>query len=383
MRILAVTNLYPNPKQPHRASFNRRQFAALALDHDVRVIAPIAWTSGLAPQGARVESGIISHHPHYLYTPKVLRAHYGHFYQNSIRPTFHQHVREWHPDVVLACWAYPDGWAAVRLAREYRLPVAIKVHGSDLLTLTPRDPRYARTAEALAAANTVIAVSNNLREKALAMGAHPHRTHVVYNGIDAATFHSGPRDHARQLLNLTDPAPLILFIGNLLPVKGPDILINALARARDAHVPFRCVCIGQGPMTRELRALVDRHALAAHIEFRPPCPQEQLANWYRAADLLVLPSRSEGTPNVLLEAAACATPFIATNVGGVPDLCDPAALVQPNNPAALAQRIQHFLTPATRPTLRPRFTPGSWSDSARSLATVLERITRKQHAAAA
>jgi glycosyltransferase involved in cell wall biosynthesis len=383
VRILAVTNLYPSPHQPHRASFNRRQFAALALDHEVRVIAPIAWTSAVTRQTPRMNDGITVHHPRYLYTPKILRSLYGHFFEQSIGPCFEAQVSEFRPDVVLGCWAYPDGWAAVRLAREAGLPVALKVHGSDILTLRD-DARLARTAEALRSADAVIAVSNGLRERVIELGAPPARTHLVHNGIDSSIFHPGPRAESRRLLCVEEGDPLVLFVGNLVHVKGLDILIDALARLRAADVRFRCVCVGQGAMSRDLHARVARHSLTPHVQFLPPCRQEQLALWYRAADLLVLPSRSEGTPNVLLEAAACGTPFIAANVGGVPDLCDPAALVPAEDPEALADRIRTFLNPATRPTLSAKFTPGTWRDSANALASVLEQIAvRKQSALAA
>src|SRR5262245_35687672 len=120
MRILAVTNLYPNPRQPHRASFTRHQFAALAAEHEVRVIAPIPWTASvMSPAGtdqgfvggtARISEGMLIEHPHYYFSPKVLRAWYGQFYLSSIRECARRAMREFRPDVVLGSWAYPDGW---------------------------------------------------------------------------------------------------------------------------------------------------------------------------------------------------------------------------------------------------------------------------------
>jgi len=161
MRILAVTNLYPNPYQPHRAAFNRQQFRALAAEHEVRVIAPIAWTGEwsarrrhgmprLADDRKRLSDGMVIHHPRYAFTPKAFRGWYGRFLVQSIRGCFCENGREVQPDIVLGCWAYPDGWAAVQLAREVNLPVVIKVHGSDLLTLDNHPARKKRTMEALA-----------------------------------------------------------------------------------------------------------------------------------------------------------------------------------------------------------------------------------------
>src|SRR5262249_46311918 len=116
MRIIVLTNLFPNPFQPNRATFNRDQIRALANDHDVSVIAPILWTEELAarwqgkprlPLGRRVSSdGIPVDHPIYWYTPKILRSRYGHFYLRSVQHTFKRVLTEFRPDILFATWAY-------------------------------------------------------------------------------------------------------------------------------------------------------------------------------------------------------------------------------------------------------------------------------------
>ena len=104
--------------------------------------------------------------------------------------------------------------------------------------------------------------------------------------------------------------------------------------------------------------------------------QAELADWYRAADLTVLSSHSEGIPNVLLESLCCGTPFVATRVGGVAEIADERlhTLVPAGNPAALASGIvQRLLSP--RPHgLRPRFVPPSWEDSAGKLIDVIQEV---------
>src|SRR4051812_46506200 len=118
MRILAVSNLYPNPFQPNRATFNRQQFRAIAATCPMHVISPIAWTDefrmpadrrAAMPVDRRVElDGITVDHPRYWFPPKVLRSWYGKLFEKSIRPTFQRAVRDFRPDVVLGSWAYPD-----------------------------------------------------------------------------------------------------------------------------------------------------------------------------------------------------------------------------------------------------------------------------------
>ena len=236
MRILAITSLYPNPLHPNRAAFNRQQFKALASEHQVQVISPIAWTDewsqrrvAMPAERQCVCDGMIVHHPRYLFTPKILRSSYGGFFLRSVRGCFEKVIANMQPEVVLGCWAYPDGWAAIKLAREVDLPVALKVHGSDILSLDQYPARRRRTAEALANADAVVSVSHDLARQAIALGADQNRVSVVYNGVDRALFHPGSKDTARLDLGLSCRDPLVLFVGNLVSAKNVEVLLDALA----------------------------------------------------------------------------------------------------------------------------------------------------------
>ncbi|MFL5342200.1 MAG: hypothetical protein ACJ8F7_18800, partial [Gemmataceae bacterium] len=122
MRILTMTNLYPNPYQPLRAPFNRHQMRLFAQRHSVRVISPIAWTDEFAARLHGVTrlsaerqwtlDGLTVDHPRYYFTPRFGRRWYGPFYVASVQRTFVRVAAEFRPDLVFAPWAYPDGWAA-------------------------------------------------------------------------------------------------------------------------------------------------------------------------------------------------------------------------------------------------------------------------------
>ncbi len=180
MRILAMTNLYPNLYQPHRATFNRHQFRILGQQHAVHVIAPIAWTdelkarragaSPLPPTRRVTHDGLTIDHPRYVFPPKLARRWYGHFYLASVKKTFRQVVREFMPELIFTPWAYPDGWAAVRLAGAAGCPVILQVHGSDILLLDQVPGRRRRTVEAVKAADGVVAVSHDLAGHLVRMG---------------------------------------------------------------------------------------------------------------------------------------------------------------------------------------------------------------------
>jgi glycosyltransferase involved in cell wall biosynthesis len=355
VRILVLTNLYPNPFQPHRAPFNRHQLRLLNRVHPVRVIAPVAWTDelrarwrGAAPlcdgRTTRLD-GLTVEHPRYLFPPRLLRRFYGHFFLGSVRCAFRRAVAEFRPDLVFAPWAYPDGWSAVKLARRHGLPVVVQVHGSDVLLLDQFPMRRARTAEAVRGADGVVAVSRDLARHLNALGAEPNRVRVVYDGVDRALFHPGPKDEARRRLQLPDGERLLLFIGNLVPVKGLDVLLESVGILAREEPSVRLHLIGQGPLRRSLEQQTERLGLAGRVWFHGALPQPQLPEWYRAADLFVLPSHSEGVPNVLLEASACGTPWVASRVGGIPEIAHlgRSTLVEPNRPAELARAIRERL----------------------------------------
>jgi glycosyltransferase involved in cell wall biosynthesis len=359
MRILAVTNLYPNPLQPLRASFNRQLFRALGKLTPIQVMAPIAWTDELAglrkggtlPRDRRLTlDGLIVDHPRYFYTPRILRYWYGSFYQSSVRKTFTRALREFRPDIVVAPWAYPDGWAAVELGHAAGLPVVVKVHGSDVRVLSHYHGRRRRTAEALQRADGVIAVSHELGSQVLNLGVDPDKIHVVYSGVDTRLFYPGSRSEARARLGLPEQGSILLFIGNLVSVKGIDLLIDSCSQLAQAGTQLMCYLIGQGPLRPQLERQIRKLRLEEQVLLVGAKPHDQLPDWFRAASVFVLPSRSEGLPTVLLEAIACETWYVASRVGGIPELghFGRCRLVPPGDPAKLAEAVRFCLAESER-----------------------------------
>jgi glycosyltransferase involved in cell wall biosynthesis len=385
LKILGITNLYPNPLNPHRAPFNRQEFLSLAERHEVSVISPIAWTDEvqaarrgrwLSGTRRRVDPGGIDVvHPRYLFTPRAFRSRYGDFFRWSVRPAFEEAVASFRPDLIYAPWAYPDGWAAVRLARGAGLPVILKVHGSDVRLVDRHPDRLGGTREALGSADAVVAVSRDLAERVVALGADPDRVRLIYGGIDAGLFNLGPRSEARARLGLDPDGPILLFVGNLVAVKGVDVLIEAVAKLIDEGMRPTCYLIGQGPLGRSL----DRQARLLGIEGRVrqlgPLPLDRLPDWYRSADVLVLPSHSEGVPSVLVEASACGTPYVASRVGGIPEIAHlgRGRLVAPGEASLLARAIREAVDDTPPPAEVPA-SFRSYDDVASDLTDLFEAV---------
>jgi len=383
LRVLAITNLFPNPYQPHKAVFSRQEFQTIARQNlDLTVIAPILWTDEwparfkngrkLPAHRTTTTAGLKVVHPTYWYPPKLLRTWYGPCFRVSIARVAHRLIAEHRPDLIYGSWAYPDGWAAVRLAKRHGLPVVVKIHGSDIRTLDHHPGRFAKTLDALKQADGVIAVSQDLADSVIRLGVDPDRIRVIYYGVNRTLFHPGDRAEARRRLHLPDldALKLGLFVGNLLPVKGLDVLVAALSRL-DARGELpatrsdvsgvtrpgvRFVLIGGGPLQGKLAEAIRAAGLSDRVELAGPVPLERLPDWYRACDLFALPSRSEGVPNVILEAAACGAPIVASRVGGVPEVAGlgRSILVDPERPDLLAEALAQVLwKPETLPARPP------------------------------
>jgi len=153
----------------------------------------------------------------------------------------------------------------------------------------------------------------------------PERIVTVTPGVEHAIFSAGNQQAAREAVGLED-RPTALFVGRIQPLKGVSVAVEALGRMvnRDAQL----VIVG-GPSGRDgqselalVNDAIDRHGLHDRVRFVKPQPHHALSSWYRAADVCVVPSRSESFGLVALEAAACGTPVVAASVGGLRTLVD-------------------------------------------------------------
>ena len=156
--------------------------------------------------------------------------------------------------------------------------------------------------------------------------ADPDRVAVVPPGVDLEVFSPGPRAAARRLLGVPADSYLLLFVGRIQPLKAPDVLLRAAARLVRQRPELRdrlVVAVVGGPSGSGLAHPEALHSLATElglldvVRFVPPVPQDRLPDWYRAADVTVVPSYSESFGLVAIESQACGTPVVAAAVGGL------------------------------------------------------------------
>jgi teichuronic acid biosynthesis glycosyltransferase TuaC len=349
MRILIVTSQFPIAGEPTRGRPILQTVRELSKRATVRVVSPIAtyprWAGPRsylfrAPTDGDIVAGCDVEYVSYPALPIITRPFNGALCARAIAPA----VRKFAPDVLLSYWLYPDAWGAMRAARRFGLPLVAGARGSDIRV---RDAvsRFL-TRQVIAAADRLLVVSADLgRLAASDYGADPARVRVIANGCDAATFHLRDRAEARQRNGVSPDAELIVYAGRLVPEKGLRELLDAMRALTSSHPRSELVLIGDGPQRGELEASIARD-LAGRVRLVGAQPPENVAAWMAAADVVTLPSYSEGHPNVLVEALACGRPVVATPVGGIPEVVDESCsiLVPPRDAAALALGLADALT---------------------------------------
>jgi glycosyltransferase involved in cell wall biosynthesis len=254
-------------------------------------------------------------------------------------------------DVIDAHYFFPDGVAAARLARRFGKPFVVTARGSDINLIAQLPAPRRMILDAARSAGRIIAVSGALKRAMVDLGIEAERIVVLRNGVDLSLFRPVPMADARRQLGL-GPGRVVASVGNLLPEKGHDLVIRAVAGMDNVGV----VIVGEGPERRRLEALAKELEIGNRVHFRDVIPQDRLAILYSAADVLALGSMREGWPNVLLEAMACGTPVVATNVGGVREIVttdEVGRVVAQRDYESLARAIEQLLaTPTDRIAVR-------------------------------
>ncbi len=197
-------------------------------------------------------------------------------------------------------------------------------------------------------------------------GGDPGRIRIVPPGVDHAFFGPGHRPQARRALGLPLDGRLLLFVGRIQPLKCADAAIETLAELLESGgEPYRLVVVGgpSGPHGEKslqgLHDAADARGVRGHVHFIDPQPHELLSSYYRAADVCIVPSRSESFGLVALEAAACGTPVVASAVGGLTTLVDhghTGFLVDDPDPRAYAAAVRRVFD---EPLAAERFSTAS------------------------
>jgi teichuronic acid biosynthesis glycosyltransferase TuaC len=332
MKILTFTKLFPNAQMPLHGIFIARRAKALALEcgHQIEVVAPVPYYPKFLPGNAEwnklklvpeveEQQTLRVHHPRYFNPPKIGMARYGQWMAQGSQATVTRLLHNGFPfDVIDAHFIYPDGYAAIRLGQQLQCPVVVTARGSDIT----RNKHYPHIrpllSEVMRCATQLIAVSEELRDEFIELGAIPEKTHVIPNGIDTEVFYPSSQTEARQTLGLTSEDRWLVSVGRLDRNKGQWLILEALKKIGLPELNRRRIklaLIGQGEDRAALTAISRAAGFDGIVHFAGQISPEIICTWYNAADVKILASSREGSPNVVLEALACGTPAVTSRAG--------------------------------------------------------------------
>ena len=307
---------------------------------------------GLAPE-VMVEPGHRVVHieagPHHL--PKEALA--------DITDEFRHGVLDWvarneRPDVIHGNY-WLSGLVGHRLKHELDVPFVSTFHTLARVKTAAGDPEPAwrdrAEAEIIHCADAIcVSCEEEADQFRLHYGEPRGRLEIIAPGVEHAFFAPGDRSGARRALGFDLDRPMLLFVGRIQPLKGPDVAIRALAALGDQRAHLVIVGGASGldgdTEANRARALVDELGLHDRVRFVDPQPHHILSTYYRAADVVLAPSRSESFGLVALEAAACGIPVVASAVGGLLSLVDDGStgrLIEGRDPDDYAKAVAEIL----------------------------------------
>jgi len=378
MRVLICTGIFPNRSDLNRGVYIFQQAKALARYGQVRAIAPVPYfpaflkLKGYTPYSnipaIDTISDISISYPRYFLIPKIGRSLYGWFVFVSIFFTYRRIVKEFRPDLILGFHAYPYGFANVLLARLFKIPVFVGCRGSDINYFAKTLLRRNIIRWTLKKANKVLSVSQSLKNRIMELGVADEQVAVIGNGINDRLFYPQDKQAARRSVGLEGDHPVCVCVARLSHEKGVDVLIQAMAQVQ--HPQVKLVLVGSGADDASLKSLAGRLNLDDKIMFAGERPNQEVPAWLNAADLMILPSRNEGYPNVVAETLACGVPVVASSVGGVPEIItsdELGLLVEPDNPDRLAEAIDQALSMHWNPKNIANSLSRSWDQVARDI----------------
>ena len=387
--VLSLTTLYPNAVNPRFGTFVARSMEALAKRRGWRVtlVNPI----GLPPlalgryrrladlPATSTEGGITIHRPHFTLIPRIGARRNAAAITRAALPLVQAIHAETPIDLIDAQFFFPDGPAAAIIAKAMGLPLSIKARGSDISFWGEQGFARQQMVDAAKAATGLLAVSHDLAGQMAVMGMDAGKITVHYTGLDRDRFRPLEHTQLRSQLSrelgfaLPDNAPLIACIGALIERKGQGIAITALNDIPGA----RLVLVGKGDDEARLRALAVSEGMETRVFFAGSVDHDLMPLILSAADVMVLPTVAEGLANAWVEALACGTPVVTSDVGGAREIitCDTAGRLVDRNPKAVAAGINAVLNaPPSRDAVAALTEHFNWEANAAALAAHYERL---------
>jgi glycosyltransferase involved in cell wall biosynthesis len=318
--LLSVCTVFPTRNNPTFGLFVKRRLEAIAKHVPVRILNPQPCFPFLRPQ---VEDSQLSNDRNAVdirpmfYIPKVANHWNGFWLERCVSKWLsNMPAQDLRNSVLDAHFGYPEGVGCYRAARKHQLPLFITVRGLETELMTVPSIKR-QMLEAFDYATGIISVSDFLKEMLVANGVPSEKVTVIGNGVDSVVYSPGDKELSRRLIGIEPETRLIVAVGNVQRRKGYDVLIDALKTFDDTK-NLVCSIIGgvnEKETLEQLKAQVSDLGSPTQVRFLGQQTPDVVAEWLRAADVFVLPTRREGCCNAVLEALSSGTPVISTPAG--------------------------------------------------------------------
>ena len=344
MKILVFTYLFPNLVNPEFGIFVLNRLKAVSEYCDLIIINPVPWFP-FCEKFSRYQNfneipkkeiiqGIEVFHPRFFIVPKYLKFFDSISYFFSVFHLTKRIYKNFKFDLIDLHWTYPDILAGTILSRYFNKRLVVNVRGKSALNIFPipegnqyykeKSLRAIILGKLLPKADAIVTLSEELKTECINLGVLSEKIEVIQNGVNTSKFYYMDQKECRKKLTLPAERKIILSVGNLIFGKGFDRIIRALHFLIKKY-PDILYCIAgsrgaAGDYTETLNKLIKTKGLNEYIFFAGQINHDAIAAWYNAADVFCLSSRSEGCPNVLMEALACGCPCVASDVGDVSNI---------------------------------------------------------------
>lgn len=387
LNILTLSTLFPNAASPNFGIFVERQTAELAsrADTDVTVINPIGIPPhplrGLEPYRALTAlpdheqwHGLNVHRPRFTLVPKFGGAKNPQRIAAAILPLVEKLHNEKPFDLIDAEFFYPDGPAAMRLSAALDIPFTIKARGADIHHWGSDTKCLPQILSAAEKASGLLAVSKALKRDMEELGMDGDKITVHYTGLDQQKFKPVDRTKAKRELGID--GPLFICVGALIKRKNQALVIEAMTSFPDATL----LLAGTGEEEKAYQALTDRLGIRDRIRFLGNVPHDELPELVAAADISILPSKSEGLANAWVEALSCGTPIIISEAGGARELVrsDIAGRIVAQDSLKIVDAVKAILVnPAAQDDVRATVSHFSWKNNGDALVELFAGIAQR------
>jgi teichuronic acid biosynthesis glycosyltransferase TuaC len=386
--ILVLTNAFPVKDDPNKGLDVQEQLRRLSAFYEIKVIyaRPSREVNRLRmPFFSKLSINNLDVFETNYYTfPKIGILTSGISYYFSCSKLIYDIHRTFTIDLIISYWTYPEGFAASLISRKLNIPLIIRPRGSDINFFM----RYALLRSliryALKRTTRIIPVCYDLKKTIKELGISDDKIHCIPFGVDSTKFRPLDKEACRKKLGINLDCKMVLFIGNLVEVKGIDYLLKAMMRfenfsENNGTNNIVLYILGTGRLESKYREIINEFKKCKVI-LQGEIPNDEIPFWMNSSDLFCLPSISEGYPNVLMEALACGVPIVASKVGGIPEIIDSpdlGILVFPKKADELYEAIQVALEKKWNKTLLiNRALKNDWEKVTERIITEFETLMR-------